>query len=228
MDSSATIKMTMGAEGQTMDVNMTMDIKATYITSENMVMSMTGKMSMLGQEMPVTAYYKEGVYYTETMGMKTKMETPLAEAQQMLSQNSAFSEIPADAFKSLDMKSVDDGYELTYVADGSKISELASSLMGSMGQETLPTEDMTINDISGTMTVNKDYVVTAQTMKLDMVMNVEGSEMTAVMEIDMKSNSTGDAVTVELPEDLDSYQDMSELTEGMEDIEAEETEEDAE
>jgi len=208
-----------------MDINMDMAIKATDITSENMVMSMTGTMNMLGQEMPVTSYYKDGYNYTETMGVKTKTETPLAEAQSMISQNSAFSEIPSDAFKTLEMKEIDNGYELTYVADGAKVAELATSLMGSMGQSTVAAEDLTINDISGTMSVDKDYVVTAQTMKLDMVMNVEGSEMTATMELDMKINASGDAVTVELPEDLDSYQDINELTEGMEDIELDESEE---
>lgn len=224
MDADTTVKMTMQAEGQTMDMNMDVNVKAKDITSESMTMLMDGNMTMLGQEMPVKTFYKDGYQYTDSMGQKIKMAMPYEEMLSMANQNSTLSEIPMDAYKTLEMKKVDAGYELTFVADGTKVTELVDELLGSTMGESIEGTEMTVKDINGTTVVDKDFNVLDMTMKLEMTMTVEGQEMSCVMDMVAKYNAYGENVTIEEPADLDQYMDEEEAMKELENMDLEDLE----
>ena len=224
MDADTTIKMTMQAEGQTMDMNMDVNVKAKDITSESMTMLMDGNMSMLGQEMPMKSFYKDGYQYTETMGQKVKVAMPYEDMLSMAGQNNTLSEIPMDAYKTLEMKQVDAGYELTFVADGTKVTELVDSLLGSTMGESLAGTEMTVKDISGTTVVDKEFNVLDMSMKFEMTMAVEGQEMSCVMDMVAKYNAYNDDVTIEEPADLDEYMDQEEAMKELENMDLEDLE----
>lgn len=213
MDADAVMSMAMEADGQSIDYDMDMNIKADQLNSDDMKMYLEMDMNILGQDMSTTAYYEGGYYYVDSMGTKMKMEMDLSEVNQMVSQNSAFSQIPTEAYKTLEMTEEDGNYVITYVADGSKMTEMIDELMGSMLSSTLgETSDMDISlgDVSGTMTVNKDFYVIDQTMQLDMAMSMEGTEISTSVDMDMVLNNPGEAVTVEEPADLDAYEEITE------------------
>lgn len=212
MDASMKMGVSMDIAGESIEYDADMDIKASNLNEEDMQMSMQTNMNILGQEMTMNTYYTDGYYYMDAMGEKGKMAMDIAEITDTLKQNSAFTEIPADAYKSLEMAEEGGNRVLTYVADGSKLTEVVNSLMGSMmsalgGMEDM---DMSLGDISGTLTVDKDFNVIAQTMKMDMTMTIEGMDVDASVDMDMTVNNPGQEVTVGLPDDLDSYEETTE------------------
>lgn len=213
MDSDMKMKMSMSADGESLDYDMDMHILASGIGEDNMKMSMETTASVLGQEINMDMYYTDGWYYMDILDQKTKMEMDISEIEEQMKQNSLFTEISMDAYKSLELKEENGGYVVTYVADGTKLTEMVDSLMGSMLSGTLGDMDgmdMTLGDVSGTITTDKDCNVTAQTMKMTMTMSIEGTEMESTIDMDMTVNNPGQEVTVELPDDLDTYAEAQE------------------
>jgi len=212
IDASMKMDISMEAAGQNVDYDADIAMKAANMNEEGMQMSMQTNMDILGQQMSMNTYYTDGCYYMDSMGEKMKMSMDIAEVTNTLKQNSAFTEIPADAYKSLEVEEKDGGRVLTYTADGSRLTEMIDSLMGSVMGSMGEMDDMDIGlgDVSGTITLDKDFNVTAQTMKMDMTMTVEGMDVSASMDMDMTVNNPGQEVTVELPDDLDSYEEMEE------------------
>lgn len=212
MDIDMKMDVSMEIMGQTVDYDANMNIKAVNLNKEDMQMAMQTNINMLGQELAMNAYYTDGCYYMDAMGEKGKMEMDIAEVTDTLKQNSAFSEIPADAYQSLEMTEEGGNRVLTYVADGSQLTELADSLMGGMMGVLGESESIDVNlgDVSGTLTVDKDFNIVAQTMKMDMDMTIEGMDVSASADIDITENNPGQEVTIELPDDLDSYEESIE------------------
>lgn len=212
IDASMKMDISMDIAGQSIDYDMDVDMKAIDMNEEGMQMSMQTDMDILGQQMSMNTYYTDGCYYMDSMGQKMKMNMDIAEMTETLKQNSVFTEIPADAYKSLEVEEKDGGRMLTYTADGSQLTEIVDSIMsgmmGSLGE--MDDMDVGLGDVSGTITLDKDFNVTAQTMKMDMTMTVEGMDVGASMDMDMTVNNPGQEVTVELPDDLDSYEEMEE------------------
>ena len=213
MDADATMDMSMEIAGQSIEYDADLNIKANNLNSADLVMAMDMNMSILGEEMVMQGYYQDGYYYVDGMGEKVKMEMDITEAQEMMSQNSAFSEIPMEAYKSLEMTEENGMRVLTYVADGSMLTELVDSLTGGMMGNTLgdlEDMDMTLGDVSGQLTVDDDFNIVAQTMKMDMSVNIEGMEMSASVDMDMTINNPGEEVVIETPTDLDAYEEVEE------------------
>lgn len=210
MDSTGTMKMTMDMAGQSMSFDVDMDLKISNAGKEDMAMAMKAGMNMMGQDVVVNTYYQDGCYYVDSMGEKMKQEMDIQEALETVNQNSALTEIPMDAYTDLQMTTENGSRVISYTADGSKLGEwmdelFGSVLGGSMGGTDM---DLTIKSLSGTMTLNDDFMVTHETMKADMSMTIEGQDVSYSMDMDMTMNNPGETVTVELPDDLDTYEAM--------------------
>lgn len=214
MDADCTMSVSMELAGQSVDYDADLHIKASGLNSEDLKMAMQMDASIMGQDMSANTYYTDGYYYTETMGEKMKMAMDIGEMTETLKQNSAFTEIPADAYKSLEMTTEGNNQIISFVADGSKMTELVNSVMGSMMSGMTgdtDSSDMGIGDVEGTLTVDKDFNVIEETIKgMSMKMTIEGMEMNASVDMDMVINNPGQEVAVDLPDDLDSYEEMTE------------------
>ena len=164
MDADMKMTMSMDILGQTIDCDADMDIKVNNLNEEDMQMAMQTDFTMLGQEISMNTYYTDGYYYMDSMGEKEKQAMDIAEMADTLKQNSAFTEIPTDAFKSLEMTEEGNNRVLTYVADGTQLTEMVDSLMGSMlgAMGGMDDMDISLGDVSGTLTVDKDFNVVAQ------------------------------------------------------------------
>lgn len=211
IDGTTKMTMTMNIEGQSVETISNMEIKAAGLTAEDLKMSTKTEMSIMGQNMTMNGYYTDGYYYMDYMGEKGKMAMDIAEMEKNLMQNNAFTEIPEDAYTTLEMTEEGDQRILTYVADGSKVTEMLDSVLGSTLGLMGDTGDMDVDlkEISGTLTVDKDFNVAAQTMKMDMSMTIEGTAVDATVNMDMTLNDPGQEVTVELPDDLDTYEEIA-------------------
>lgn len=207
------------ADQQVMSLSMPMDMKMD-MDLENMdqsLISMTGKMDMqidealveAGAEISVSQdiayYYTDGVYYMNLGDQKVKMDMSFEDAMAQVSgldqmQNSE----PICLIDSIDVS----GSTMTVTYSGAGMSGLVNDVLGEMGMDTdTAGVDVQIGDVTSSVTISNG---TIRSMDIDMqiTMTVDGVAMTMDMTMDCTVNATGDRVTVDIPDDLDSYTDL--------------------
>ena len=207
------------ADQQVMSLSMPMDMKMD-MDLENMDqsrISMTGKMDMqidvalveAGAETSVSQdvayYYTDGVYYMNLGDQKVKMDMSFEDAMAQVSgldqmQNSE----PICLIDSIDVS----GSTMTVTYSGAGMSGLVNDVLGEMGMDTdTAGVDVQIGDVTSSVTISNG---TIRSMDIDMqiTMTVDGVAMTMDMTMDCTVNATGDRVTVDIPDDLDSYTDL--------------------
>lgn len=207
------------ADQQVMSLSMPMDMKMD-MDLENMdqsKISMTGKMDMQIDEALVEAgaetsvsqdvayYYTDGVYYMNLGDQKVKMDMSFEDAMAQVSgldqmQNSE----PICLIDSIDVS----GSTMTVTYSGAGMSGLVNDVLGEMGMDTdTAGVDVQIGDVTSSVTISNG---TIRSMDIDMqiTMTVDGVAMTMDMTMDCTVNATGDRVTVDIPDDLDSYTDL--------------------
>ena len=220
MDISADVSANVAvADQQVMSLSMPMDMKMD-MDLENMdqsKISMTGKMDMQIDEALVEAgaetsvsqdvayYYTDGVYYMNLGDQKVKMDMSFEDAMAQVSgldqmQNSE----PICLIDSIDVS----GSTMTVTYSGAGMSGLVNDVLGEMGMDTdTAGVDVQIGDVTSSVTISNG---TIRSMDIDMqiTMTVDGVAMTMDMTMDCTVNATGDRVTVDIPDDLDSYTDL--------------------
>lgn len=207
------------ADQQVMSLSMPMDMKMD-MDLENMdqsLISMTGKMDIQIDEALVEAgaetsvsqdvayYYTDGVYYMNLGDQKVKMDMSFEDAMAQVSgldqmQNSE----PICLIDSIDVS----GSTMTVTYSGAGMSGLVNDVLGEMGMDTdTAGVDVQIGDVTSSVTISNG---TIRSMDIDMqiTMTVDGVAMTMDMTMDCTVNATGDRVTVDIPDDLDSYTDL--------------------
>ena len=207
------------ADQQVMSLSMPMDMKMD-MDLENMDqsrISMTGKMDMQIDEALVEAgaetsvsqdvayYYTDGVYYMNLGDQKVKMDMSFEDAMAQVSgldqmQNSE----PICLIDSIDVS----GSTMTVTYSGAGMSGLVNDVLGEMGMDAdTAGVDVQIGDVTSSVTISNG---TIRSMDIDMqiTMTVDGVAMTMDMTMDCTVNATGDRVTVDIPDDLDSYTDL--------------------
>lgn len=207
------------ADQQVMSLSMPMDMKMD-MDLENMdqsLISVTGKMDMQIDEALVEAgaetsvsqdvayYYTDGVYYMNLGDQKVKMDMSFEDAMAQVSgldqmQNSE----PICLIDSIDVS----GSTMTVTYSGAGMSGLVNDVLGEMGMDTdTAGVDVQIGDVTSSVTISNG---TIRSMDIDMqiTMTVDGVAMTMDMTMDCTVNATGDRVTVDIPDDLDSYTDL--------------------
>ena len=207
------------ADQQVMSLSMPMDMKMD-MDLENMDqsrISMTGKMDMQIDEALVEAgaetsvsqdvayYYTDGVYYMNLGDQKVKMDMSFEDAMAQVSgldqmQNSE----PICLIDSIDVS----GSTMTVTYSGAGMSGLVNDVLGEMGMDAdTAGVDVQIGDVTSSVTISNG---TIRSMDIDMqiTMTVDGVAMMMDMTMDCTVNATGDRVTVDIPDDLDSYTDL--------------------
>lgn len=214
MGIAATVAM---GDMQVMKMDMPMDVKMDVDLDhmDQTKMAMTGKMTLeineslveQGADTKVTQdiayYYSDGVYYMNLAGQKFKMPLSFEEVMAQMGDLSAMQKTePLCMIEDIQQS----GNTMTVTYSSSGMNGLIDSVLQSMG---MPAADvgMEIDNMSAKVTVSNGSVKNMDiSMKLTMM--VEGQTMTMDMSMDCVVNKLGDSVTVKLPTDLDTYEEM--------------------
>lgn len=167
-------------------------------------MSMDLKTSTDGEETTMLAYYKDGYLYSELMGMKLKMETPMNEAMVGIdeSQVAIFAE---DAIIDKKLEKISGGTKVTFVVKGDSLKDLAQDSLDSLAEYDA---DVNYEDAIISAVVDKKGNITSY--DADLKYTVTSEDMTGNFTVKMNlSNIVTQDVKIEFPDDLDSYIDMS-------------------
>ena len=159
----------------------------------------------------VSYYYTDGVYYMDMMGQKVRMPLSIEDLV------AAFPAevLEADAanlislFTSVEAVQEDGAvrYRLAYAC--APFNALYDALLSGLqaGSE-MPALSLELGEFTEEAVV-RDGAIVSSDVFLSMDMTVEGQTLSAAVVGNLDNIRTGDAVTVTLPEDLDTYQEFS-------------------
>lgn len=209
MELSSDMDMTLSATGQSMDISSTTTAKMSGINTDNMLADMDVTMETGGQSLTMKSYYKDGYYYTESAGQKIKYAMDIVEIQAQLESSALKTDLKKEDFKEISMEKKDNDHIITFNLSGDTMSSLVDSTLGSLGNVLNSTDlKMEIADIEGTATVNKDGYFSNMTMKMPITMTFQDQTMQMDMDISATYINPGKEVTVEIPDDLEGYQEI--------------------
>lgn len=155
-------------------------------------------------EQDIAYYYTDGVFYMNMGGQKVKMDMSFEDMMQQMGDLSAMQKTePICMIDSIEKSG--NTSTVTYSASG--MNGLIDSVLQSMG---MTTADMgvTIDDMSAKVTVSNGAIKDMD-IAMQLTMTVEGQTMTMDMTMDCTINKLGNSVTVTLPSDLDTYEEMT-------------------
>ena len=94
-----------GKEGSQSTINfkMNFDTKLQTLKKDNLKMSMTSTINMLGQNINMTMYYADGYYYMNSNGTKQKMKMDIASLQKQIQSTTGQSTLPIKYYKILNL-----------------------------------------------------------------------------------------------------------------------------
>lgn len=217
-----TVKVKVEVEGSAIATNISGNVKSSG-EGDARKAAVTGTMEMLGQSVPMASYYADGFSYAETLGMKIK--TPVS--YEDFAGEAGYSFADTDEMNETDFKSaaVTEENGLTKIA--LPMSEaLAKKLAGTAAEsaaeglgETKFTDFKAVFVIDAAGYLSEMTVDCTASVTMDLS-DPTGSgdesaaqqEMTMVINMTMKYVNPGEEVTVTLPENLDEYEDMGDLS----------------
>lgn len=203
MNLKYTMDMSDGEESIT--ITTTSDIKLDQ-SAEQPKMAMDMSMELPGQgAISLQMYFADGYLYMNSNGQKVKQaateEDALSGAAGM-----AVEEIEEKAFKDLKMETKDGVTTINFTADGVQMTDYIQTLLSS-SQAVASAEGLVIEDVTGTITVNKDKYITGMTMDIPLTMTVSGQALTCRMSLEMSYENPGQPVNVTFP-DFSDYTEI--------------------
>lgn len=155
-------------------------------------------------EQDIAYYYTDGVFYMNMGGQKVKMDMSFEDMMQQMGDLSAMQKTePICMIDSIEKSG--NTSTVTYSASG--MNGLIDSVLQNMG---MTTADMgvAIDDMSAKVTVSNDMIKTMD-VAMKLTMTVEDQTMTMDVTVNCTVNKLGSGVTVTLPSDLDTYEEMT-------------------
>ncbi|HIV97000.1 MAG TPA: S-layer homology domain-containing protein [Candidatus Agathobaculum stercoravium] len=219
VDMSATVDMD-GQQVMTLSMPMEMKMDMDLENMDQSQISMTGTMNMTMDEslvaegeqssvsQVVSYYYADGVYYMDLGDQKVKMDMSFEDALAQMGDLANMAESGTSEPICLIDSITTSGNSMTVTYSAAGMSNLVDEVLAGMGMdEQTAGVDFSMDDVTSSVTI-ENGAVSATSMTAVINMNVEGSAMTMNMSMDMVINETGDGVTVDVPDDLDTYTDI--------------------
>ena len=154
-------------------IKMNFDTKLQTVDKDQLKMSMTSTLNMLGQTMDMNMYYSDGYYYMNTNGTKQKIKMDIAGLQKQIQSTTGQTSLPAKYYKDLKLSEKDGNTILKY-------------------------------------SINNDGLNQYVKESIQMVMESGDNETGSItLKMNLTYHDPGKSVTVTLPDDLNTYQEIS-------------------
>lgn len=207
MTTDTTMSMTQG--DQKMDIATKAELKLNNQGTDKMQYLSNITTTLQGQSVPITMFYKDGYFYTDSQGQKIKYKMDLTKVVEAVQKSKDGAQLTSADMTELTMKEDGDNKIFTYTADPTKLNSLIESVKGIVGSTGINMEDlkMDIKSAGGEYTVNKDGYYTDMKLKIDMDMTVPGQTISLSMDLNGVINNPGKPVEFTLP-DTDGYREI--------------------
>ena len=211
MDISMLMDMSMEIGGEVVKMQMETGVQVQNQGKETMKMAMPMTMKMLSQgvTMQMNMYYTDGYCYMDMLGSKVKIPMKVAEMMEGMQEGTAATDISIEGMTELKMEEKEDSIVITFVGDTEKMLEYSKSIMESMqSMNGVESTDVTLDEIKGSIMLDKAGNMKEQVVDMKMTMTVEGEAVTTTANTTITYNSIGEDVVVDLP-DFSEYQEAS-------------------
>ena len=123
-----------GKEGSQSTINfkMNFDTKLQTLKKDNLKMSMTSTINMLGQNINMTMYYADGYYYMNSNGTKQKMKMDIASLQKQIQSTTGQSTLPIKYYKDLKLSEDDGNNVISYSINSDGLNKYVENITNSM------------------------------------------------------------------------------------------------
>ena len=189
-------------------IKMNFDTKLQTVDKDQLKMSMTSTLNMLGQTMDMNMYYSDGYYYMNTNGTKQKIKMDIAGLQKQIQSTTGQTSLSAKYYKDLKLSEKDGNTVLKYSINNDGLNQYVKDVTSQMTTVTGGSNSIKISSLTGTKTLNdKDLPVKES---IQMVMESGDNETGSItLKMNLTYRDPGKSVTVTLPDDLNTYQEIS-------------------
>lgn len=201
MDS--TIKMAFSDEEMEIAMSMHMQIDQSDDTNPMLALTITG------EEVDMSAYYTDGIFYMDMMDEKMSMEMPFDEAMSSVntvgSENQEYSE--AD-FEGATLSEVNGNHVISFQLSDEKIDELVDQVMSEAGLSELEGVEMQAGESTISITISSAGDLLSTSVQLPFSFTIEDESFTMDTTMSLQYVAFGEDVVIELP-DFSEYQQIN-------------------
>ena len=212
-----TLEMTLRYDAQTLEMDM--DLEAQVIRApEGIQMAMTGQMELMGQQLPLEAYYLDGYSYVNVLGQKLKTQIPLEELMSLsMTQMEDLSPVPY--MDKLTLEPQGKGAVLNYrIPQAGMIQYLADVLAAEGTLDAVTQQGLGMfkpGSMDGTLTVDADGTPLSETARMNLFLYVEEDVLPCTLQMAVDYSPLPADTQLRFPADLDSYLDEAALAAQM-------------
>ncbi len=203
------MKMSVSASGITMDIGSSGKI-GTIVADADSEMAADMTMNMLGQEIKANSYYKNGVLYTQALGMKIKQPLPFDEAVDEI--GAPTMEYTPDDIKDIKAVRKDDTIVLTFtVSADTALATMSEDMLASAGIDETAMDSVEITDVQVEYVVDKDGEFISCKTVFSMSATAEEQKTTISYDFAITDIQYGADVKITPPADLDAYVEADDI-----------------
>ena len=141
-------------------IKMNFDTKLQTVDKDQLKMSMTSTLNMLGQTMDMNMYYSDGYYYMNTNGTKQKIKMDIAGLQKQIQSTTGQTSLSAKYYKDLKLSEKDGNTVLKYSINNDGLNQYVKDVTSQMTTVTGGSNSIKVSSLTGTKTLNdKDLPV---------------------------------------------------------------------
>lgn len=203
LEADTKTEMTMTYGEESMDMTMSGTLQEIIHSETDIELAMLMTTEVMGQSMDVNVYYKDGIYYMDTMGMKYAVELPLATVMEQV--NVEAFKFGEDAVKDQSLTSKDGGTEVSFTLAGSTLNDMLSDQLSGLTEQMGTAAAYEYGDVKLTAFITGDGQLTTTNMAFSFDMTIEGMTIPVDAVMYLKYTAFNDDVTLTAPSDLDSY-----------------------
>lgn len=199
-----------GKEGSLSNVNfkMNFDTKLQAVGKNNLKMSMSSTVHMMGQSIDMKMYYTDGYYYMNSNGTKQKMKMDIANLKKQLQSTTGQSSLPIKYYKDLKLSEKDGKNVISYSINSDGLTKYVQDIASSMTSITGNSNSIKITSFTGSKTLNDKDLPIKESIK--MVMESGDDQIGKLtLKMNLIYRNPGKSVTVSLPKDLNTYTEIS-------------------
>lgn len=192
--------------GQDMQINISSDLKATGLHSENSTVEMKTTVDALGKRVQTTSYQKDGWSYvvTPNASYKTKIDE---DSGANATAASILKEIPKDLFEGTEIVKAEDGTRSVTVTLPSEVfaqlyDELVDEMMGTLGADI----EFTVSDAVVSISV-KDGLISLYDIRFTMTVQSLGMNLDMDAKASIAFTKYG-GVTVQMPTNYENFKEQ--------------------
>ena len=189
-------------------IKMNFDTKLQTVDKDQLKMSMTSTLNMLGQTMDMNMYYSDGYYYMNTNGTKQKIKMDIAGLQKQIQSTTGQTSLSAKYYKDLKLSEKDGNTVLKYSINNDGLNQYVKDVTSQMTTVTGGSNSIKVSSLTGTKTLNDKDLPVKESIK--MVIESNSNEVGKItLKMNLIYHNPGKSVTVTLPDDLNTYQEIS-------------------